>query len=168
MMRLAAGAALSYGVAGCAQGGQPEIGTAGAGGQPVPVTLMSRPSEEETFNKRTAAFRAQYPKIALEYQSIPGDYVQVIRTNQAEGTLADAIYFESGTYEASVGSGMVQALDGLVQRDRLDLKQWYTNAIDAVVRQHTEAFRENRAAPNPQAMRALTTEVQAVLDQPRG
>ncbi|HEX2517198.1 MAG TPA: extracellular solute-binding protein, partial [Chloroflexota bacterium] len=71
-------------------------------------------------------------KIVLEYLPIPGDYVQVIRTNQAAGTLADAIYFESGTYEASAGGGMLAALEPFVQRDRLDLKQWYASAIEAM------------------------------------
>jgi multiple sugar transport system substrate-binding protein len=129
---LGAGAS-AFAASACSAGGRTEIGTGGdANGQPVKVSLMSRPSEEETFKKRTTAFNEKFPKIALEYQSIPGDYVQVIRTNQAAGTLADAIYFESGTYEASAGGGMLAALEPFVQRDKLDLKQWYTSAIDAM------------------------------------
>ena len=117
----------------CGLGQPTEIGTSGdASGQPVKVSLMSRPSEEETFKKRTTAFNEKFPKIVLDYTPIPGDYVQVIRTNQAAGTLADAIYFESGTYEASANSGMVAALEPFVQRDKLDLKQWYASAIDAM------------------------------------
>ena len=107
---LAGGAAVSAvsaeALAACGLGPRAESGTTGdAGGQPVKVSLISRPSEEETFKQRTAAFNERYPKIVLEYLPIPGDYVQVIRTNTA--------------------------------------------------------------APNPQTMRALTAEVQAVLDLPR-
>jgi hypothetical protein len=40
--------------------------------------------------------------------------------------------------------------------------------VDAVVSRHMDAFRENRAAPNPATMRTFTAELQAVLDQPRG
>ena len=117
----------------CGIGPQAEIGTTGdSSGQPVKVSLMSRSSEEETFTKRTAAFNEKFPKIQLTYSAVPGDYVQVIRTNWAAGTLADAIYFESGTYESSAGGGMLTALDTYVQRDRLDLKQWYASAVDAM------------------------------------
>ena len=42
------------------------------------------------------------------------------------------------------------------------------NDVNAVVTKHMNAVRENTAAPSAATMRAMTQEVQAVLDQPRG
>jgi hypothetical protein len=42
------------------------------------------------------------------------------------------------------------------------------NDVNAVVTKHVTAARENTAAPSAATMRAMTQEVQAVLDQPRG
>jgi ABC-type glycerol-3-phosphate transport system substrate-binding protein len=42
------------------------------------------------------------------------------------------------------------------------------NDVNAVVTRHMNAVRENTAAPSAATMRAMTQEVQAVLDQPRG
>jgi hypothetical protein len=42
------------------------------------------------------------------------------------------------------------------------------NDVNAVVTKHVTAVRENTAAPSAATMRAMTQEVQAVLDQPRG
>jgi multiple sugar transport system substrate-binding protein len=118
--------------AGCTPGGQDASSSAGTTtGDPVRVTLISRTSEQEAFQKRTLAFKERYPKIALEYQPLTGDYGQAIRTNLAAGTLADAIYFENTLFDVAVGSGTVQPIDRLVQRDRIDLKQWYPSMIES-------------------------------------
>jgi hypothetical protein len=71
VLGLSGGATVSAGaLVACALSPLAERGTtgddSGASGPPVPVSLISRPSEEETFKQRAAAFNERYPKIVLE------------------------------------------------------------------------------------------------------
>jgi ABC-type glycerol-3-phosphate transport system substrate-binding protein len=124
--------ALAGGLAGCAPlggaGAPPQAGSAG----PVTVTLYSRTSEEEAFTRRVAQFGEQHPQIKLEYSPLPGDYLEVMRTHAAAGTLADAVYLQNLLFEGLAAGGSLQPVDRLVQRDRLDLKQWYEGGVNAL------------------------------------
>jgi ABC-type glycerol-3-phosphate transport system substrate-binding protein len=253
------GAALCSSAAACAVGGRPDAGTTGdTSGAPVRVTLISRTSEQEAFEKRTAALMERYPKITLEYRPLGGDYGQVIRTNQAAGTLAMGGGLLAGN-RANVrtavqnnfrwsmvampkgptgkfGAILTVAPIGMNKQTKAadqawQVLKWFTDRetgvalglqatgsatpaarkdvycderllndpafsrdmlervckimdqaastpytipwnfrqtdVDAVVSRHVDAFRENRAAPNPATMRTFTAELQDVLDQPR-
>jgi multiple sugar transport system substrate-binding protein len=109
--------------------------TGGAGeraattGETVRVTFISRTAEEEAFTKRTASFMEQHPRIQLEYNALPGNYVEVVRTNAAAGTLADVIYLQNLLFQGLAVGGDIQPVDSLVKRDRIDLKQWYESGI---------------------------------------
>jgi multiple sugar transport system substrate-binding protein len=99
---------------------------------PATVTFFSRTSEEEAFTKRVAQFEQAHPKTKLQYSALPGDYLEVIRTHAAAGTLADAVYMQNLLFEGLAVGGAIQAVDKLVQRDKLDLKQWYEGGVNAL------------------------------------
>jgi ABC-type glycerol-3-phosphate transport system substrate-binding protein len=65
----------------------------------------------------------------LEYAALTGDYLQVMRTHAAAGTLADVVYMQNLLFEGLAVGGSLQPVDRLVARDRLDLKQWYDSGI---------------------------------------
>lgn len=99
---------------------------------PATVTFYSRTSEEEAFTKRVAQFMEKHPTTRLEYSPLPGDYLEIIRTHAAASTLADAVYMQNLLFEGLAVGGTIQAIDKLVQRDRLDLKQWYEGGVNAL------------------------------------
>jgi ABC-type glycerol-3-phosphate transport system substrate-binding protein len=118
-------------LAGCAAGGAgPEARQ--PSGEAVTLTFYSRTSEEEAFTKRVAQFREKYPRITLDYAALPGDYLEVIRTHAAAGTLADAVYLQNLLFEGLAAGGSLQPVDRLVQRDKINLKQWYDKGIEAL------------------------------------
>ena len=128
------GAATVFGATGLAACG---IGPGGGEGTkvegaPATVTFYSRTSEEEAFTKRVAQFEQAHPKTKLQYSALPGDYLEVMRTHAAAGTLADAVYLQNLLFEGLAVGGALQAVDKLVQRDKLDLKQWYDGGINAL------------------------------------
>jgi multiple sugar transport system substrate-binding protein len=126
----AAGVALLAGACAAAGGGAEERAAPGApGSAPATVTLMSRSAEEEAFTRRAAEFGAAHPRVRLEYQALPGAYPEVVRTNAAAGTLADAIYLQNLLFEGLVVSGDLLPVDALVRRDKVDLGQWYETGI---------------------------------------
>jgi multiple sugar transport system substrate-binding protein len=127
-VRLAPGAAL---LAACGPFGQGSAPPA-AGGAPVTVTFLSRTAEQEAFTKRVAAFQEAFPRIRLDYQALPGSYPEVIRTNAAAGTLADVLYLQNLVFEGLAVAGNIQPIDRLVQRDKVNLKQWYDDGIAAL------------------------------------
>lgn len=105
---------------------------AGRSTAPATVTFFSRTSEEEAFTKRVAQFVEQYPTIKLDYSPLPGDYLLVMRTHAAAGTLADAVYMQNLLFEGLAVGGGIQPVDKLVQRDKVDLKQWYEGGVNAL------------------------------------
>jgi multiple sugar transport system substrate-binding protein len=119
-------------LAACAPSGGDAGSAPAAGAEPARVTLMSRADEEEAFTKRVAEFGPRFPRVRLEYQALPGDYLEIARTNAAAGTLADAIYLQNLLFEGLAVGGHLQPIDALVRRDKVDLKQWYDNGIAAL------------------------------------
>jgi ABC-type glycerol-3-phosphate transport system substrate-binding protein len=98
----------------------------------VSVTLYSRVDEEEAFTKRVADLRQKHPRIQLDYMPLAGNYYDVIRTHAAGGTLADVVYNQSLLFESLAVGGSLQPIDKLVQRDKVNLKQWYDQGIQAL------------------------------------
>jgi len=124
--------ALGGALAGCAPGGSGGSQTPAKSAGPATVTFYSRTSEEEAFTKRVAQFTEKHPNVKLDYSPLPGDYLEVIRTHAAAGTLADAVYMQNLLFEGLAAGGSIQAIDKLVQRDKLDLKQWYDGGVNAL------------------------------------
>jgi ABC-type glycerol-3-phosphate transport system substrate-binding protein len=129
--RLAAAGTLLGAACGLPVGSGAGAGPAGAN-EPVRVTLISRTAEEEAFTRRVAEFGEKYPRITLDYQPLPGSYPEVIRTNAAAGTLADVIYLQNLVFQGLAVSGDIQPIDRLVQRDKINLKQWYESGISGL------------------------------------
>ena len=124
--------ALGGALAGCAPGGSGGSQTPAKSAGPASVTFYSRTSEEEAFTKRVTQFTEKHPNVKLDYSPLPGDYLEVIRTHAAAGTLADAVYMQNLLFEGLAAGGSIQAIDRLVQRDKLDLKQWYDGGVNAL------------------------------------
>ncbi|MDQ3701633.1 MAG: extracellular solute-binding protein [Chloroflexota bacterium] len=99
---------------------------------PVTLSFFARTSEDEAFTKRTAQFMEQHPTIKLEFSALPGDYLEVIRTHAVAGTLSDAVYMQNLLFEGLAAGGSIQPIDRLVQRDKVDLKQWFEGGINAL------------------------------------
>jgi ABC-type glycerol-3-phosphate transport system substrate-binding protein len=116
--------------AACALGGQGSETPPSS--EPVRVTFFSRTAEEEAFTRRAAEFQERYPRIRLDYQALAGDYLEVIRTHAAAGTLADVVYLQNLLFEGLAAGGSLQPIDRLVQRDKLNLKQWYESGLSAL------------------------------------
>lgn len=99
---------------------------------PATVTMYSRTAEQEAFTKRVTQFQEKFPKLKLEYSALAGDYLQVIRTHAAAGTLADVVYMQNLLFEGLAVGGSILPVDKLVARDKTDLKQWYEKGVEAL------------------------------------
>ncbi len=102
--------------------------------KPVTIRITARMApEKDMWPVRVPAFMQAYPYITLETDLHDGDIIEVISTLIASGTIGDVVHTHPSAAQPQrlyLGKSM-RDLDALIARDKLDLRQWYPQAIDA-------------------------------------
>src|SRR5919204_3419720 len=123
------GAAL---LAACGEGGGVP---AGAPKELAPASLVfwhGGGGDTEMAPKRAADFMAEHPNIKVTVED-PGDLGAKVLAGAAAGTLADLMLQSASAGQPQILflRKIVQGIDQYIQRDKLDLKQWYPHIIEA-------------------------------------
>lgn len=90
-------------------------------------------AEAEMWPIRIPVFEQAHPGIKVEAELHAGDIQEKIATLIASGTIGDVVHTHPSQAQPQrlfLGGSMKQ-LDAYVARDKLDLKQWYSLAIEA-------------------------------------
>ena len=53
------------------------------------------PQERPLLEQALEGFRAKFPNIDLQYEPIPGNYLEVLQTQSAAGEVADVFYVDA-------------------------------------------------------------------------
>jgi multiple sugar transport system substrate-binding protein len=118
-------------------GGAAPQGTASSPSKgPVTLNLMlNANSVEEMLDARVPAFTAKFPNVTVQRDLVPGaDYLNKLQTVIASDELPDVawLYTSQQWYHRIFAAGAFTAVDELVARDKVDLKQWYPFLVDAM------------------------------------
>lgn len=71
--------------------------------------------------------KKKYPNVTLEFETLPQDGGQTIKTRAATGDLPEILLLDSGTIETLAESGSIYTLDEYV--NKFSIKNYYTDAI---------------------------------------
>lgn len=127
---LALAACGQQGAATSGQSGQ--TGATGKKNVTIRVTARQNP-EQDMWPVRVPEFQAKYPNIKVEPDLHAGDIQEKTAALIASNTLGDVVHTHFSSAQPQrlyIGKSMID-LDSLIGKDRLDLKQWYPQAIDA-------------------------------------
>jgi ABC-type glycerol-3-phosphate transport system substrate-binding protein len=116
-------------------------GPAGVGGSApqaakknVTVRITARQAQEaDMWPVRVPAFHEAYPRIKVEPDLHAGNIQEKQAALIASGEIGDVAHthFSAAQPQRLFLGGSMKALDPLIAKDKLDLKQWYPQAIDA-------------------------------------
>jgi ABC-type glycerol-3-phosphate transport system substrate-binding protein len=101
----------------------------------APASLAFWPGgagDAEMAPKRAADFMAEHPNVKVTVED-PGDLGAKVLAGAAAGTLADLMLQSTSAGQPQILflRKIVQGIDQYVQRDKLDLKQWYAHIVEA-------------------------------------
>jgi ABC-type glycerol-3-phosphate transport system substrate-binding protein len=102
--------------------------------KPVTIRVTARrDAEQDMWAVRVPAFRETYPGITVEPDLHAGDIQEKIAALIAANRIGDVVHtFPSVAQPQRLFlGGSIRPLDAYALRDKLDLKQWYPQAIEA-------------------------------------
>ncbi|MGH2356072.1 MAG: ABC transporter substrate-binding protein [Chloroflexota bacterium] len=100
----------------------------------VTVRVTARQAQEaDMWPIRVPAFQAAYPGITIEPDLHAGNIQEKTAALIASGTVGDVVHthFSAAQPQRLYLGKSMRDLDALIAKDKLDLKQWYAQAIDA-------------------------------------
>ncbi|MDI3298754.1 MAG: ABC transporter substrate-binding protein [Bacillota bacterium] len=100
----------------------------------VTLTLSgwsSSPAELKIVQDQIAAFEKLHPDIKVQWQPVPGDYMQKIQTEIASHTEPDVFYLDSSVAYDLMSQGAIQPLDPYVAKYKTDLSRFVPNLLKA-------------------------------------
>jgi len=102
----------------------------------APATIVfwpNYPGDSEMAPKRAADFEQEHPGLKVRIETPEGDFNQNVLTNAAAGTLGDVMLqsTSAGQPQMLFLKKIVEGIDPYIQRDRLDLRQWFPHIIEA-------------------------------------
>ena len=132
----AAGAVGAFALAAC---GAPAAGTTGGGGTTAQsltakIRIIERlDAETQALDARLPVFKEKFPNINVEREVVPGaELITKLQTMAASDTLPDNCHSFLGSqfFHNFVVAGAFLNIDGLLARDKVDIKQWFPEVID--------------------------------------
>ena len=101
---------------------------------PVSVRLIERLDQEsQALDARLPVFRTQFPNITVEREAVPGaELIPKLQTMAAADTMPDNVHAFTGgqEYHNFVLGGAFRNIDGLLARDKVDLKGWFPELVE--------------------------------------
>jgi multiple sugar transport system substrate-binding protein len=126
------GAALA--LAACGAAGNAGESQPAAAKKPVTIRVTARLAQEaDMWPVRGPALTAQYPHIKVEPDLHEGDIQAKIATLIASDSIGDVVHthFSAAQPQRLYLQKAMRELDSFIAKDKLDLKQWYPQSIDA-------------------------------------
>jgi ABC-type glycerol-3-phosphate transport system substrate-binding protein len=123
----------------CGAEGRLQLGRQGQGRPvsskpPVVIRITARQAlEQDMWAARVPAFQRAYPHITVEPDLHAGNILDKIATLIAADTIGDVVHTHPSAAQPQRQflGGSMRALDGYIGRDKLDLRQWYPQAVEA-------------------------------------
>jgi multiple sugar transport system substrate-binding protein len=93
---------------------------------------QSSTAEETLLQETVDAFRAKYPNITVDYESIPTDYTSVMIGQFSAGEPPDVFYVQAGEGAAAwMEDGLLEPLDPYIQGNNFDTTAFYPQILSA-------------------------------------
>jgi ABC-type glycerol-3-phosphate transport system substrate-binding protein len=102
--------------------------------KPVTIRVTARlVPEQDMWPARVAAFQETYPDVSVETDLHNGDIQEKITALIAADSIGDVVHTHPSAAQPQRLSlaGAMRDLDAMAAKDKLDLRQWYPQAIDA-------------------------------------
>lgn len=113
------------------------VASAAGGWDPSAVTgtvrlsgWESSPAEGAALEATLDGFRAAYPNITVDYQSIPGDYVAAMSANFAARDVPDLFYVNADVAPEWIKEGYLLPLDDRIAASGFDTSHFFPGAAD--------------------------------------
>lgn len=110
-------------------------GTPSAGGQAAEIHVNFRQgTDAEWQQKLIPNFQAQNPNIKVVLDVLPAEpeYWAKVQALYATGQVGDMIWASLGNYKNFADKGLLGALDSIISKDKYDLKDYKSVAIDTM------------------------------------
>ncbi|MDP9365005.1 MAG: ABC transporter substrate-binding protein [Chloroflexota bacterium] len=89
------------------------------------------PQERPLLEQALEGFRAKFPNIDLQYEPIPGNYLEVLQTQLAAGEVADVFYVDAQYAQDLASREVLLPLDDYMGRAGVTPDQFYPSLISA-------------------------------------
>jgi len=89
------------------------------------------PQERPLLEQALEGFRTRFPNIDLQYEPIPGNYLEVLQTQLAAGEVADVFYVDAQFAQDLASREVLLPLDDYMQRSGVTADQFYPSLISA-------------------------------------
>lgn len=94
---------------------------------------ISSPAEEKLLRQVLADFAKAFPKIKVNYEPVPANYLIKIQTDIAAGTVADVFYVQSEYAQDFMSRGVLLELDEFMAKDNVKRSDYYAGLIGAYI-----------------------------------
>ncbi len=133
LLRGAAGGATAVALAPAliGSGGRRAAARAQASGTVRLTGWSASPQERPLLEDALEGFRTKFPDIDLQYEPIPGNYLEVLQTQLAAGEVADVFYVDAQFAQDLASRDVLLPLDEYMGRAGVTADQFYPSLITA-------------------------------------
>ncbi|MDK2886713.1 MAG: multiple sugar transport system substrate-binding protein [Thermosipho sp. (in: thermotogales)] len=89
------------------------------------------PDEEAAIKAAVDEFNAKHSDIQINWEPIPGNYLETLKTRISAGTAPDIFYVDVYFFEELAGKNVLLPLDIFIKKDNFDLNAYFEPLVEA-------------------------------------
>ncbi|MBO8161791.1 MAG: extracellular solute-binding protein, partial [Thermosipho sp. (in: Bacteria)] len=89
------------------------------------------PDEEAAIKAAVDEFNATHKDIQVDWEPIPGNYLETLKTRISAGTAPDIFYVDVYFFEELAGKNVLLPLDLFIKKDNFDLNAYFEPLVNA-------------------------------------
>ncbi|MDN5324442.1 MAG: multiple sugar transport system substrate-binding protein [Thermosipho sp. (in: thermotogales)] len=89
------------------------------------------PDEEAAIKAAVDEFNAKHSDIQINWEPIPGNYLETLKTRLSAGTAPDIFYVDVYFFEELAGKNVLLPLDTFIKKDNFDLNAYFEPLVEA-------------------------------------
>ncbi|SHH48031.1 ABC transporter substrate-binding protein [Thermosipho atlanticus] len=89
------------------------------------------PDEEAAIKAAVDEFNATHKDIQINWEPIPGNYLETLKTRLSAGTAPDIFYVDVYFFEELAGKNVLLPLDIFIKKDNFDLSAYFEPLVEA-------------------------------------
>lgn len=89
------------------------------------------PDEEAAIKAAVDEFNAKHSDIQINWEPIPGNYLETLKTRISAGTAPDIFYVDVYYFEELAGKNVLLPLDIFIKKDNFDLNAYFEPLVEA-------------------------------------